>query len=379
MAAWYDERQEAQARAYERSQALLFLIRFALLFALAALFWMSGLSRSLADGLRGWFEFPVAWPLVYVAFTALTVFGYEVVLFPLSVLADYSIERAHGRLDAEFGAWLRGFAVTLLIEIGIVTAGFTGMYALMWLFPAGWWLAAATAYALLAIGLGERGPSWLLPRVRPPVAVDDPELLEELRRAGRAAGLEIESVAWWDFEHQEDLEAASLTGWGRRRRVVFSARAWRELGRREQVFLAAHQMAWLQNGAALRIQILQVALAGSVFCGAGRIADWAARAKGLSGAAAPEAFPFWVVALFALAAVAGVIVHAAGRHLELRADRFALRQAGGVEVLRACLRHEFEHAPFAVDAPVWQVLLLRRRPMPAQRLAQAQALAEKAP
>ena len=137
MAAWYDEQREAQARAYDRSQALLFLLRFALLFALAVAFWLSGLSRSLADGLRGWFTFPFSWPLICVAFSALAVFGYEVILFPLSVLADYSFEKVHGRLEAEFGEWLRGFAVTLLLEIGIVTAGFTGMYVLMWFFPSG--------------------------------------------------------------------------------------------------------------------------------------------------------------------------------------------------------------------------------------------------
>ena len=89
MAAWHDERLEAQARAYERSQAWLFLLRFALLFALAAVFWISGLSRSLAEGLQGWFSFPFAWPLVFVAFAALAVFGYEAVLFPLSVLASF--------------------------------------------------------------------------------------------------------------------------------------------------------------------------------------------------------------------------------------------------------------------------------------------------
>ena len=173
MDAWYDERLEARARAYDRSQALLFLLRFALLFALATLFWLSGFSRALAEGLRGWFSFPFAWPLVVATFSALAVFGYEAVLFPLSVLADYSLEKAHGRLEAEFGAWLRGYVATLLLEIGIVSAGFTGIYLLMRLFPAGWWLAATGAYAVLVAGLGEWGPSRLLPRVRPPVPTNN--------------------------------------------------------------------------------------------------------------------------------------------------------------------------------------------------------------
>ncbi len=206
-------------------------------------------------------------------------------------------------------------------------------------------------------------------------AVDDALLEEELRRVGREAGLEIEGASWWNFEHQEDLEDVRLTGTGRRRRVVFSASAWRGLDRREQVFLAARQMAWLRNGAGLLVQGLQVVLSGGVFWGAARLTDWAARARGLSGASAPEAFPFLVVSLFGLAALAGVIAHAVVRRMELRADRFALRHAGGAEVLQSCLRHEFERAPFAVDAPRWQVELLSNRPTPARRLAQAAEMA----
>ena len=371
MAAWYDEQREAQARAYDRAQAILFLVRFALLFALAAVFWLSGWSRALGAGLRNWFAFPFAWPLVCAAFTALAVFGYEAVLFPLSVLADYSYERLHGRLDAEFTHWLGSFLLTLLLEIGIVTAGFTGVYVLMRFFPTGWWLAATAAYTLLVAGLGEGGAAWLLPRVRPPVPAHDAVLEEELRRVGRAAGLEITGAAWWDFEHQENLEDVRLAGPGRRRRVIFSAPAWHGYGRREQVFLAARQMARLRHGAGWAMQALQVGLAGGVFWGAARITEWAARGHGLPGASAPEAFPFLVISLFALAAAAGVVAHAARRRQELAADRFALRMAGGAEVLQACLRIAFEQEPFAVTAPAWQVLLLHRLPTPARRLAQA--------
>lgn len=373
MAAWYDEHKEAQARAYDRLQALLFLLRFALLFALAALFWMSGLSRAVVEGLSSRFSFPFSWPLVCAGLTALAVFSYEVLLFPLSVAADFSIERTYNRYAGEFGEWLRGYLVTMLLEVGLMTVAFTGLYALLAVFPATWWLVATGLYALLVGGLGEIGPSWLLPRVRPPVPIVDAALEAELRRAGQAAGLEITGAAWWNFEHQEDLEEVRLTGFGRRRRVVFSARAWQELDRREQMFLAARHMGWHQHGAAAGLQALQVALAAGVFFGAARIVDWAARVRGLPGAAAPEAFPFWVVALFGLAAVAGVVAHAIGRRGELRADRFALRHAGGAAVLQACLQHEFEREPYPVDAAGWQVLLLRKMPTPAKRLARAAA------
>ena len=153
MPAAFDERREAQARAYDRGQALLFLLRFALLFALAAAFWTTGGSRELAAGLRNWFPHPFAWPLVCAGLAALATFGYEVALFPLSVLADFTIERHGGRLHAEFGAWLRGYVVTLLLETGLMAAAFTGLYVLMRLYPVWGWLAATGAYALLV-------PAW---------------------------------------------------------------------------------------------------------------------------------------------------------------------------------------------------------------------------
>ena len=71
------------------------------------------------------------------------------------------------------------------------------------------------------------------------------------------------------------------------------------------------------------------------------------------------------------AALAGLAAHAVVRRLELRADRFAIEHAGGSDVLRTCLEQQFRRSPFALDAPLWQVLLLHRMPTPACRLAQA--------
>lgn len=372
MAAWYDEGLERRARAYDRQQGLLFILRFALLFALAAGFWTSGWSRGLAEGLQGRFDFRYGWIPVHLCFVAMSVFGYEAILFPLSVYADHTLERAHGRAAQEFGPWFRGYALTLTIEIGIVTVGFTGLYALMRAFPSSWWLPATGLYALLAVGLGEWGPSQLLPKVRPPVAASDSELEEELRRLGREANLEIEGLARWNFEHQEDLDDVCLTGRGRKVRAIYSAWAWDKLGRTGRAFAAARQMQRRRSGSALGVQGLQVFMAGTVFWGAERIAAAAALVRGHPGAEAPEAFPFLVVALFSLAAGAGMVVHAFERHLELNADRFALRHAGGKEALLECLRMEFEREPFAVEVPAWQEWLLRRRPSALRRLERAE-------
>ena len=373
MTAWYNAEKESQARAYDRIQGQLFLLRFGLLFAAAAAFWLSGLAEAVAAGLATRFTFPLAWPLVCSWVTALAVAGYEVLLFPLSVLDDYSIERAYGRLRGEFGQWLRGYLLSMLFEIGLLSGAFTGLYALHALLPNTWWLMATWLYGTLVGGLGKLGPAWLLPRVRPPVPITDEDLLAELRRVGKLAGLEITGAGWWNFDYQDDLDAVQLTGWGRRRQVVFTERAWRELDRRELVFLAARLMGWEQRHAALGMHLLHLTLTAAIFWGGGIIVAALAQSRG-DDAIHPAILPFWVVVLFGLAAVAGVVVHAVGRRGELRADQFALRHVGGADTLQTCLRHEFEREPFALDAAWWQVLLLRKTPTPAHRLAQAAAL-----
>ncbi|HRV30245.1 MAG TPA: hypothetical protein P5169_00945 [Kiritimatiellia bacterium] len=376
MATWYDEAREAQARAYERDQGGLYLLRFGLLFALAALFWVSGWSQALANGLRNWFSFPVGRWVVHPIFIALTVFAYEAVLFPLSVLANFSLERAYQRLEGEFGEWFRGYLLTLLFEMGIFTVGFMALYVLRWFAPSVWWLGATALYVVLVGGLGEWASARILPRVRPPVVVEAPELLAELQRIGRAAHLKIEGVAWWDFADQEDLPDVRVAGSGRHRQIIFSAAAWRRLGASEQLFLAARAMKQQAGKAILWMYVWEAALAAAVFWGAGRVADAAARARGLNDGFALEALPFLVVALFACAAAASLVAHAIRRRLDLRADRFALREVrGGAEVLRRCLAYAFEREPFAVSPPLWQVWLLHPAASATERLQQAQTLA----
>lgn len=371
--AWYDEAQESRARAYARDQGLLYVLRFGLLFALAALFWMSGWSQALANGLRHWLSFSGGRWLVYPTFIALAVFAYEAVLFPLSVLATYSLERAYQRLNGEFGEWLRGYLLTLLLEIGIFTAGLMALYSLRLVWPGGWWLGAAGLYILLIGGLGEWAGARILPRVRPPILIHDADLLGELQRVGRAANLHIEKVAWWDFADQEDWPDVRLVGRGRHRQVVFSAYAWRQLDPQVLVFIAARAMRHQAGAIIPSLFLLQSALAAAVFWGAGWVADMAARARGLSDGFDIEALPFLVVALFAWAAVAGLVAHAVSRRWDLWADRFALREAGGVAVLQRSLEQAFEREPVAVDPPLWQVWLLHRTAAASHRLRQAGA------
>ncbi len=374
MDTWYNEKEEAAARSYEWGQSVLFLLRFALLIILAALFWTSGLSHRLADGLRTYFSGFTFWPLIYICFAAFSVMAYEIILFPLSVLSSYSLEDTHQQPPESFGGWLAGYLVSLVVAILIWTAGFTAFYVLLWLFPTWWWLAAGGLYALFVIGLSVWGPSLLLPRVRPPKPVNDAALLEKLQKTGEAAFLQITGLAKWPFDDDQSMPPVVLSGTGSKRCVVFSSTVWDTYGTDEKVFAAARQMAGHKGHADLKLIALQIILALGVLFGADRATTWFAVSRGFPDKFAPELMPFWMVAFFSLAAFMSVFIKHFKQREELRRDRFALRQAGGCGVLLSCLQQDFKEMPFAVDAPWWQRLLLRDTPTATQRLALAERI-----
>ena len=372
---WYDEAKERRARGYWRIQSRLFVLRLLLMVGLAALFWGTGLSANLAAGLRARLTFSMAWPLISFLFVALSVFAYETLLFPLSVFDDYSLEKWYDASDVEFGEWLRLYLVTLLIEMVLVGAAFTGLFLFLRLTPAFAWAVATSVYMVLVIGLGEWGQTDLLPFIRPPKESADDEANQSLMELGESLGVRVDKVMWWDFEHQEQLRAASLTRRGKRRQLIFSEWAWNELTLEERHFVAAREMARVRSRCGWRVHGAQLLLAANVFFWSARAADSAARRWGAAGGAqAIESFPLLVIALFIGAALSAVAVHALSRRAELRADRAALRAAGGRAVLQSILAKEFAREPFGVDAEPWMIWLLQREPTAAQRLAQARRL-----
>lgn len=377
---------EYRERVRARRKLYFFFARTILLFLLAEAFWETGLSRVLAHGLRGWFSGSPVWPLTHIFFIAFSIFAYEIVLFPVSYFEDLLSPGkgpdAGPAAAPAFGAWLLQWTLSLLIETILVTAAGTAIYTLMWLQPNLWWLSATALYAAIFVGLSVWGPSILLPRVKRMRPVQDPDLLGDLQRLGEKAGLRIQACVCWEIDdpapHSEVADAplrnVVLAGVGRHRTVVFTADFLHRHSRREQLFLAARRMAGHKGGADVLAYAVQILLVGLMVWGASRWMTTFALQRGISDPFQPEVFPVWVAILFVLATLIGFPLHALKRHLALRCDTFALTHAGGLPVLAESFRRQFETAPFAYHATIWQIIFYDT-PTPEDRLRHAKSLA----
>lgn len=365
---WADAAAEKRLAAESRLRALLFVAQSAGLMVLSGVFWASGWSRALAEGMASRFPDAVAaWPLLRAAYVALAVAGYECLMFPLSVWEAI----AEGeRPEERFGRWLLRHAGLVAVEAALLAGGFTALYAAARALPGAWWLAATGGYAVLALGVGEWAPTILLPRLLPPREIDDPALLEAVREAGRAFGREVAGICEWDVPlNDEELPVARLVGAGRRVKVAFPEGLPKRVPRKALVFLAARKMAWGAHVVNVRLQIVRTLFAGAVFFFTGRVVQPIALRGGLAGGAfALGAFPLLVMALFGFAGIAGLFVNALARRLELRADALATARLGGPAALERHFRELYADRPFQLSYPWWQTLF-RTVPSPVRRLA----------
>ncbi|MBR4190773.1 MAG: hypothetical protein IKQ55_12535 [Kiritimatiellae bacterium] len=364
---------EADAARLSRLDHAEFLLRLGSLFLLSWIAWKSGLSRALADGLRGWFSGTRAWPMTHICLVAFCVFAYEIALFPLAALREILDPPPAAPDGGPDGApppnWASDWVKTILLDTAFSTAIATALYALMWFFPARWWLAATAIYAVFVVGLSVWGPSLLLPRVTPPRPLDDPALLAAIQAIGRDAGLDIADCALWT-PPEGARDRIVLAGTGRRRTLLVDAELARRADTAELLFLAALRIAGHKHGLDLLLRAAETLLAAAVFLGMDRWMAVFSGQRGIPDFFQPEVFPVWICILFGFASAGGLAMNWLNRRATLRRDAFAMAHAGGPEALLRHLKTAFALDPFPASLRWWQIPL-SNVPPPSSRLAAA--------
>ena len=370
-----DRALEADAARLSRLDHAEFLLRLGALFLLSWIAWKSGLSRALADGLRGWFSGTRAWPMTHICLVAFCVFAYEIALFPLAALReilDPPAPSPAGDDDDPPPGWVGDWVKSILLDTVFSTAIATALYALMWFFPAYWWLAATAIYAVFVVGLSAWGPSLLLPRVSSPARpLEDPDLLAALRRIGADAGLDIAACSLWT-PPEGARDRIVLAGAGRRRTLLVDAALADapDASPDDLLFRAALRIAGHKHGLDLLLRAAEIALAAAVFRGMDRWMSAFSGERGIPDFFQPEVFPVWICILFGFASAGGLAMNWLNRRAALRRDAFARAHVPTPDALLRILLADFRASPFPYALSWWQ-LPLSNTPSPATRLRRA--------
>ncbi len=300
-----------------------------------------------------------------VVFVAMLAGALELIALPVVIYLGVSLDRRFKRAEKSVGGLVS--AQLHAAAVGVVTAVIVGVVVHVAVREAGawWWLVTGVALSA-ALAAAVRGVSSLIARSSAAAPLQDAALTSRLAEIAAVAGVPLAGIFEWR-EHGRDDHTASVTGFGRGRRVLISPELLRDWSRDEIAVVVAHELSHHKHHDLLQAVMLDALLLSSALA----VSDFWLQAS--------AARPADLLSL-PLIALIGVLVwvaatparHGLSRWQERRADQFALAITGERDAFAAAVRrlgaqHLAEERPSALTR--W---LFHRHPSVDERLAMAE-------
>jgi STE24 endopeptidase len=308
------------------------------------------------------------------AIFAITTLVHMAVSFPLSLFSGYTLEHRYGLSRQTFARWLwRYFKRNFLaLAFGLVLV--IGLYWIIWLTGNLWWLAAAGAFFVVTVLMGQLAPVVVVPLFYKVDRIDQPELNERMARLAEGTGLSIQGVYRLGLGEETAKANAMLAGLGRTRRVLMGDTLLEKFTPDEIEVIFAHEI-----GHHVYQHIRKMILAGLVYSLLGFwvcnlvLLAWAQRNYGPLTAheLPPGTLPLLMLVLTVLSLVLEPIQNAISRRYERQCDRYALQRTGLREAYRSAFRKLAVLNKDDPDPHPLEVLLFHSHPPISERLAAA--------
>lgn len=285
----------------------------------------------------------------------------DVATLPLGALARRRA-LAVGLATQGWPGWAADRAKAMALGAGLAAAGSAGTVALQRRAGPRWWLPGA-GLALGAAGLGAVvAPVLLEPLFLHFAPLEDEALRADVLALADAAGVTVGAVLVADASRRTSGANAYVSGLGATRRVVLFDTLLRDFTPAEVRLVVAHELSHVRHRDVLRTLGL---LAATVVPAAAAVA---AATRGLEPG--PAALPALALAAGAVSALLGPSAARLSRAVELRADREALRLAGGAQAFVGFHRRIAVQNVGEPDPPRW-TRLTASHPSTVQRIALA--------
>lgn len=326
-----DEQRQTQAKAYARVRRLLGLADLGISgFALLLAVWL-GAGLRLRDGLdaaglAAWQ--PVAgWaPLLVGAVGAIVAVAFQVIAVPLSIYTGYVLPHRYGQSRQHFGGWLADWLKSFALGLVFLVALVEGMYVLLVVSPAAWWLWLAGALFFVSVVLANLAPVILVPLFYKQTPMPDGELRDRLLAMAARAGTRVRGVFVMHLSAKTVEGNAALMGLGNTRRIVVGDTILATYAPDEIAVILAHELGHQVHRDIWKLLAVNAALTlgGLALVNVGLRAAVATPAFGLRGLADVAGLPVLALILGVYGLVTGPLGNIASRVIERQADLYAL-------------------------------------------------------
>ena len=333
------------------------------------------LAHPLDEWLRSWPLLDACRSLRLVALFLLVTGLHVLVSLPLSYYSGHVLEHRFALSTQTVGKWLGRYGKRVGLSALLGAALTLGLYWIIWLCGPWWWVAAAGAFFVVSVVLGQLAPVLILPLFYKVEKLDSPELAGRMARLAEGTGLSIEGVYRLDLSAETVKANAALAGLGRTRRVLLGDTLLSGFSPEEIEVIFAHEI-----GHHVFRHIRKMIAAGVVFSAAGfwlcdrLLVLWAARYE--SHVDYADLPVYTLPLLMLILAVFGMAVeplqNTISRHYERQCDRYALERTGQKAAYVSAFRKLARLNKDDPDPHWLEVVLFHSHPPIAERLAMAE-------
>jgi STE24 endopeptidase len=232
-----DSEKQRQARRYEKEKRLLGLASTLLMLIVLLVFYHSGFSALLSQGVPGHSPF---WTfLFYIATLQASLFFFT---FPLSFYSGYVHEHRWDFSNQTVKSWLWEKIKSFLVGLVLMWCILGLLFWAMEMFAGLWWLAAGLGMALVSVVMATLFPVVILPIFNKYTPIENRELENALEDILERGGLRSSGFFKEDMSRQTKKENAFLAGLGKTRRVVLGDNLMDNMSIDEMKAILAHEV-----------------------------------------------------------------------------------------------------------------------------------------
>jgi STE24 endopeptidase len=275
--------------------------------------------------------------------------------------------RRYDLSEQAYAGWLRDQAVSLAIQVVLVSVAVAGAMWLASKLGAAWWLAGGPALVAVAVVFVLAQPLVVQPLFNRFEPLPDRALAQRIEALARRNGVEVDKVLVADASRRTTTANAYVAGIGPTRRVVlYDTMLDGRFAEGEILSVSAHELAHvgrrhLWKGLAW---FALLAIPG-VF-----LVAWVTERRG--GLAEPRLIPLAIAVAFAWFLVTQPLANLVSRRYEAEADWLALTATRDPESAVALDRRLVLTSLGDPDPPAWVTVWLGTHPSPLDRIAMAE-------
>lgn len=305
------------------------------------------------------------------ALYAVVVALHELCSLPVAWWGGHHIEKQFALSNQTLSRWFLRHLKQYALGVSFGLVMFVGLFWLIWTAGPWWWLAAAGAFFLVSVILGQIMPVVILPLFYKIERLNDAALMDRMAHLAAGTGLSIEGVYRMALSQETVKANAMLAGLGRTRRVLMGDTLLAKFSPAEIDVIFAHEI-----GHHVFRHIRKLIVAGVLYGAAGfwlsdRLLNaWWQPVGGMADLP-PAALPLLMLCLVLFSLVIEPLQNAVSRRYERQCDRYALQRTGNRAAYRSAFQKLAQLNKDDPNPPALEVLLFHSHPPIGERLALA--------